>query len=142
VRSFLYVRSWIASLDQDSGVALLDEKSILGAIEEEKLNRSLGVGNVPSLAMARILEQHGIRPADITLAAVATSRASACRIRPRLEIFRQSASALSRDLRKSTSIPQLRQHLDSRREAPSANNEHHFVPTPPVSFYTSDLIAP
>ena len=38
----------IASLDQDSGVALVDEKSLLGAIEEEKLNRSLAAATFPA----------------------------------------------------------------------------------------------
>src|SRR6202048_5476321 len=61
----------IASLDQDSGVALLDETSMLRAIEEEKLTPSLGAGTVPSRAITRILEQSGVRPADLTVAALA-----------------------------------------------------------------------
>ena len=61
----------IASLDQDSAVALLDDKSILGAIEEEKLNRSLAADTIPARAMAKVLEQHGVRPADLDAAALA-----------------------------------------------------------------------
>jgi len=131
----------IASLDQDSGVALLDEKSILGAIEEEKLNRSLGVGNVPSLAMARILEQHGIRPADITLAAVADlpqqARLRESGLGSKFSVNRKRRS--SRDIRKSTSIPQLRQHLD--RGVKLQQYEHH-LSTPPVRSTPPTLIAP
>src|SRR5215475_1152696 len=36
----------VASLDQDSAVALLDEKNILAAIEEEKVDRAPGVSTV------------------------------------------------------------------------------------------------
>jgi carbamoyltransferase len=107
----------IASLDQDSGVALLNEKSILGAIEEEKLNRSLGADTVPSRAVTRILEQHGVRPADLTLAALADLPQQA-RLRESGLGSKFSASpkrrfARARDLRKSTAIPQLRHHLSS-----------------------------
>jgi carbamoyltransferase len=128
----------IASLDQDSGVALLDEKSILGAIEEEKLNRSLGLGNVPSLAMARILEQHGAQPADLTVAALADlpqqARLRESGLGSKFSAKRKRRS--SRDLRKSTSIPQLRQHLD--RGVKLQQYEHHLSHAA-SAFYTSDF---
>ena len=40
----------VASLDQDSAVALLDDKNILAAIEEEKVDRAPGVSTVPAAA--------------------------------------------------------------------------------------------
>src|ERR1700726_899989 len=102
----------IASLDQDSGVALLDE-SILGAIEEEKLNRSLGADTVPSRAIARILEQHGVRPADLTVAALADlpqqARLRESGLGSKFSASRKGKSAPG--LRKSISFPQLRHQL-------------------------------
>src|ERR1700720_1922814 len=102
----------IASLDQDSAVALLDDNAILGAIEEEKLSRSQGADTVPSRAITRILEQHGIRPTDLTVAALADlpqqARLREWGLGSRFSASRNRRSA--RDLRKSTSIPQLRHH--------------------------------
>ena len=46
----------VASLDQDSAVALVDDQSILGAIEEEKVDRAPGVNTVPGAALQRILD--------------------------------------------------------------------------------------
>src|ERR1700690_2670205 len=104
----------IASLDQDSAVALLDEKSILGAIEEEKLNRALGAGTVPSRAITRVLEQHGAKPSDLTVAALADlpqqARLRESGLGSKFSSNRKRRSA--RDLRKSRAIPQLRHHLD------------------------------
>src|ERR1017187_5232353 len=95
----------IASLDQDSAVALLDEKSILGAIEEEKLDRSLGADNVPNLAMARTLEQHGAKTSDLPVAALADlpqqARLRESGLGSKFSANRKRRS--SRDLRKSTS---------------------------------------
>src|ERR1700731_3564818 len=101
----------IASLDQDSAVALLDEKAILGAIEEEKLNRSQGADTVPSRAITRILEQHGIRPTDLTVAALADlpqqARLRESGLGSKFSARRKRLSAGARDLRKSTPIPKL-----------------------------------
>src|ERR1035438_8607159 len=129
----------IASLDQDSAVALLDEKSILGAIEEEKLDRSLGSDNVPNLAMARVLEQHGVRPADLAVAALADLPQQA-RLRESGLGSKFSASRKrhrsARDLRKSTVIPQLREHLE--RGIKLIPYEHHLCHAA-SAFYTSDF---
>jgi carbamoyltransferase len=128
----------IASLDQDSAVALLDEKSILGAIEEEKLNRSLGAGTVPSRAITRVLEQHGAKPSDLTVAALADlpqqARLRESGLGSKFSSNRKRRSA--RDLRKSTSIPQLRQHLD--RGVKLQQYEHHLCHAA-STFYTSEF---
>ncbi len=128
----------IASLDQDSAVALLDENSILGAVEEEKLNRSLGADVVPIRAIARVLEQRGVRQSDLSVAALAdTSQQARLResgLGSKFSASRKRRSA--RDLRKSTSIPQLRQHLD--RSVKFQQYEHHLAHAA-STFFTSDF---
>jgi carbamoyltransferase len=128
----------IGSLDQDSAVALLDEKSILGAIEEEKLDRSLGADNVPNLAMARTLEQHGIKTSDLTVAALADlpqqARLRESGLGSKFSANRKRRS--SHDLRKSTSIPQLREHLD--RSVKFQQYEHHLCHAA-STFYSCDF---
>jgi len=128
----------IASLDQDSGVALVDEKSILGAIEEEKLNRSLAADKVPSRAITRILEQHGVGPADLTIAALADlpqqARLRESGLGSKFSASRKRKSA--RDLRKSIAIPQLRQQLS--RGVRLQPFEHHLCHAA-SAFYTSDF---
>jgi carbamoyltransferase len=128
----------IASLDQDSSVAFLDEKSILGAIEEEKLNRSLGAGTVPSRAITRILEQSGVRPADLTVAALADlpqqARLRESGLGSKFSARRKRLSARARDLRKSTSIPQLRHHLSNGVKLQQF--EHHLCHAA-SAYYTS-----
>jgi carbamoyltransferase len=128
----------IASLDQDSGVALVDEKSLLGAIEEEKLNRSLAADKVPSRAITRILEQHSVVPADLTVAALADLPQQA-RLRESGLGSKFSASRkrkFARDLRKSISIPQLRHQLS--RGVRLQPFEHHLCHAA-SAFYTSDF---
>jgi carbamoyltransferase len=128
----------IASLDQDSGVALADEKSILGAIEEEKLNRSVAADKVPSRAITRILEQHGVGPADLTVAALADlpqqARLRESGLGSKFSASRKRKSA--RDLRKSISIPQLRHQLS--RGVRLQPFEHHLCHAA-SAFYTSDF---
>jgi carbamoyltransferase len=128
----------IASLDQDSGVALVDEKSLLGAIEEEKLNRSLAADKVPSRAIARILEQHRVDPADLTVAALADlpqqARLRESGLGSKFSASRKRKSA--RDLRKSIAIPQLRQQLS--RGVRLQPVEHHLCHAA-SAFYTSEF---
>ena len=47
----------IWAFGRDSSVVLVDETSIVAAIEEEKLSRSVGAGGIPRLAVVRCLEQ-------------------------------------------------------------------------------------
>jgi carbamoyltransferase len=128
----------IASLDQDSGVALVDEKSLLGAIEEEKLNRSLAADKVPSRAITRILEQHSVVPADLTVAALADlpqqARLRESGLGSKFSGSRKRKSG--RDLRKSISIPQLRHQLS--RGVRLQPFEHHLCHAA-SAFYTSDF---
>jgi carbamoyltransferase len=124
----------VASLDRNSAVALLDASATLAAIEEEKLNRSLGADNVPRLAIARCLEQAGARTSDLTLAALADlpqeARLRESGLGSKFSARRRSA----RDSRKSTSIRQLREHLNGVVKL--AQFEHHLCHAA-SSFYTS-----
>ena len=47
----------IWAFGRDSSAVLVDETSIIAAIEEEKLSRASGTGGIPRLAVARCLEQ-------------------------------------------------------------------------------------
>ncbi len=130
----------VASLDQDSAVALLDDESILAAIEEEKLSRAPGINTVPATALHRILEQQNIAPDDLTAAALADS--------PQQARFRESGLGSkfqaslkrrsTRDLRKSTSIPQLREHLNGASKLKLQQYEHHLCHAA-SAYYTSDF---
>jgi len=128
----------VASLDANSGVALLDGHSILAAIEEEKLNRSLGADNFPRLAMLRCLEQHGARISDLDLAALADlpqeARLRESGLGSQFWATRKRRSA--RDSRKSASIRQLREHLSGAVKLQPF--EHHLCHAA-SSYYTSDF---
>jgi carbamoyltransferase len=123
----------VASLDQNSGVALLDGKTTLAAIEEEKLNRSMASDNVPRLAIARCLEQVGANVSDLTVAALADlpqeARLRESGLGSRFSATRRKA----RDSRKSTSLRQLRQVLEG---AKLRQFEHHLCHAA-STFYTS-----
>jgi carbamoyltransferase len=126
----------VASLDRNSAVALLDANTTVAAIEEEKLNRSLGADNVPRLAIARCLEQQGARASDVTLAALADlpqeARLRESGLGSKFSARRTRRSA--RDARKSTSIRQLRQHLNGSIKLKQF--EHHLCHAA-STFYTS-----
>jgi carbamoyltransferase len=128
----------VASLDANSGVALLDDHAILAAIEEEKLNRSLGADNFPRLAMVRCLEQQGAKISDLTLAALADlpqeSRLRESGLGSQFWATRKRRSA--RDSRKSASIRQLRQHLSGSVKLQQF--EHHLCHAA-STYYTSDF---
>src|SRR5260370_42716227 len=57
----------IWSFGPDSSAVLLDDTSVLAAIEEEKLNRSSGAGGIPRLAIKWCLEQHGVNLSDVEI---------------------------------------------------------------------------
>jgi carbamoyltransferase len=128
----------VASLDRNTAVALLDANSIVAAIEEEKLNRSLGPGIFPRLATTRCLEQHGARVSDLTLAALADlPQEAALResgLGSRFSANRVRKSAVNS--RKSTLTRQLRHQLNDA--VPLAHFEHHLCHAA-SAFYTSDL---
>ena len=130
----------VASLDQDSAVALLDDKSILAAIEEEKVDRAPGVSTVPAAALQRVLDQNNITPAELDSAALADSSQEA-RLREsglgsKFSASRKRRSA--RDLRKSTAIPQLRELLNNDSKVKLKEYEHHLCHAA-SAYYTSEF---
>src|SRR5438552_5749219 len=52
-----------------SSAVLVDENSVVYAIQEEKLSRSTGMGGIPRLAIARCLQQRNAQITDVQLAA-------------------------------------------------------------------------
>ena len=61
----------ISTLGRGSAVALLDETSVLFAIEEEKLNRLEDTLEIPRLALARCLKENQLQLSDCRAVAVA-----------------------------------------------------------------------
>ncbi|HEY2462123.1 MAG TPA: carbamoyltransferase C-terminal domain-containing protein [Candidatus Acidoferrum sp.] len=132
----------IASLGRNSAVALLDEHSILAAIEEEKLTRAQLTGNFPRYALAESLKQCGATVSDINLAALADT--------PQEAWLRESgvgstfagsrtgvrARKLKEDFHKSILLRQLRQHLPNPVKL--AQFDHHLCHAA-SAFYTSDF---
>src|SRR6516165_6901091 len=47
----------IWAFGRDSSAVLVDDTSIVAAIEEEKLGRATGMGGIPRMAISRCLEQ-------------------------------------------------------------------------------------
>jgi carbamoyltransferase len=128
----------VASLDHNSAVALLNADGILGAVEEEKLNRSVGADNFPRLAMIRCLEQQGARVSDLNLAALADLPQEA-RLRESglgSQFWANRKRKSAKDSRKSASIRQLRQHLSGAVKLQQF--EHHLCHAA-SSFYTSEF---
>jgi carbamoyltransferase len=66
----------ISTIGRGSAVTLLDEKSILFAIEEEKLNRLQDSLEIPRLALARCLHENQLKLADCRAIALADRGAS------------------------------------------------------------------
>jgi carbamoyltransferase len=73
----------ISTIGRGSAVTLLDEKSILFAIEEEKLNRLQDSLEIPRLALARCLHENQLKLADCRAIALADRTASLGRSRSR-----------------------------------------------------------
>ena len=59
----------IWAFGRDSSAVLVDDTSIVAAIEEEKLGRSTGMGGIPRMAISRCLEQGNAKITDVELAA-------------------------------------------------------------------------
>ncbi len=81
----------IWAFGRDSSVVLVDETSIVAAIEEEKLSRSAGAGGIPRLRVAGGLEQANARIQDVQVAAF-PFRPAICAFREAKFHFRQSLS--------------------------------------------------
>jgi carbamoyltransferase len=61
----------LSKLSRDSAAALFDKHSILSAVEEAKLTRLQEPSYVPRLAIARTLENFGLKPSDLSAIALA-----------------------------------------------------------------------
>jgi carbamoyltransferase len=128
----------VASLDHNSAAALLNADGILGAVEEEKLNRSVGADNFPRLAMIRCLEQQGAGVSDLKLAALADLPQEA-RLRESglgSQFWANRRRKSAKDSRKSAAIRQLRQHLSGAVKLQQF--EHHLCHAA-STFYTSEF---
>jgi len=81
----------ISTIGRGSAVALLDEKSILFAIEEEKLNRQQDALEIPRLALERCLHENQLKPEDCRAIALAERRAAPAHSRSRRKRAPRSA---------------------------------------------------
>src|SRR5215467_898854 len=80
----------IWAFGRDSSAVLVDDTSIVAAIEEEKLSRSAGTGGIPRLAITRCLEQASARIQDVRIAAFP--------FRPAISAFREAKFHLRQSL--------------------------------------------
>ncbi len=131
----------IWSFGRDSSAVLVDENSIVAAIEEEKLSRSTGMGGIPRLAIARCLEQRDARIADVQAAAFpyrpAASAVREAKFRFGLT-FSGSGGAwsqfLGRIFREAAQVRQIRQLYGA--STPFLFLEHHLCHAA-SAYYTS-----
>ncbi|HKW34984.1 MAG TPA: carbamoyltransferase C-terminal domain-containing protein [Candidatus Acidoferrum sp.] len=72
----------IWAFGRDSSAVLVDDTSIVAAIEEEKLSRSAGTGGIPRLAVARCLEQANAEIQDVQITVFP--------LRPRITALREA----------------------------------------------------
>jgi carbamoyltransferase len=113
----------ISTLGRGSAVALLDETSVLFAIEEEKLNRLEDTLEIPRLALARCLTENQLQLSDLRAVAVAE----------RLTRTSNSPSPRKRRLPTATQ-EQLRGLL---RGGPRPSNFDHHLCHAASAYYTS-----
>jgi carbamoyltransferase len=112
----------ISTLGRGSAVALLDESSVLFAIEEEKLNRQQDSQEVPRLALQRCLHENQMKLSDCRAIALADRDVSMGGSRP------------SRKRPRSTSQEQLAQLL---RSGPRLARFAHHLCHVASAYYTS-----
>src|ERR1700675_1474324 len=115
----------ISTLGRGSAVALLDETSVLIAIEEEKLNRLEDTLEIPRLALARCLKENQLQLSDCRAIAVAE----------RLSRTSNSPSRLSRRSPTATQ-EQLRGLL---RGGPRPSHFDHHLCHAASAYYTSEF---
>jgi carbamoyltransferase len=115
----------ISTLGRGSAVALLDETSVLFAIEEEKLNRLEDTLEIPRLALARCLKENQLQLSDCRAIAVAE----------RLSRTSNSPSRLSRRSPTATQ-EQLRGLL---RGGPRPSHFDHHLCHAASAYYTSEF---
>jgi len=118
----------ISTMGRGSAVALLNENSVLFAIEEEKLNRLEDTLEIPRLALARCLKENQLQLSDCRAIAVAE----------RLSRTSNSLSRRSHRSRRSPTVTteQLRGLL---RGGPRASHFDHHLCHAASAYYTSDF---
>src|ERR1700720_1817338 len=115
----------ISTVGRGSAVALLNETSVLFAIEEEKLNRLEDTLEIPRLALARCLQQNQLQLSDCRAIAVAE------------RLSRSSHSPSRRARRPPTATEeQLRGLL---RGGPRPSHFDHHLCHAASAYYTSDF---
>jgi len=132
----------IWSFGRDSSAVLVDENSIVAAIEEEKLNRSAGMGGIPRLAIARCLKQRNAKIGDVQVAAfprrLAISALREARIRLRLTFTGSGGGSwiqtLGQTLRQAAQVRQIRRLYGA--STPFLFLEHHLCHAA-SAYYTS-----
>src|SRR6202166_3254180 len=115
----------ISTLGRGSAVALLDETSVLFAIEEEKLNRLEDTLEIPRLALARCLKENQLQLSDCRAIAVAE----------RLPRTSKSSSRRKRQPPSAT-LEQLRGLL---RDGPRPSHFDHHLCHAASAYYTSEF---
>jgi carbamoyltransferase len=129
-------------LGRDSSAVLVDDASIVAAIEEEKLSRTTGTGAFPRTAIARCLEPRGAKIADVQLAAFprhfATSAARDARFRLSRTFSPGGAggwlTSLGQTFRHAAQIRQIRSQYGA--STPFLFLEHHLCHSA-SAYYTS-----
>jgi carbamoyltransferase len=125
-------------------VALLDDASILFALEEEKLSRSTGMGGIPRRSIDRALEQVGAKSSDLNLVGVGRRLGATClreaAFRIGLTFSHVGAAdwtrAIGRNARELTQFRHLRRAVGER--IPTLPLEHHLCHAA-SAFYTVDF---
>ena len=105
----------IWAFGRDSSAVLVDDTSIVAAIEEEKLGRTTAMGGIPRMAISRCLEQGNAKITDVELAAfprrptLSALREAGFRLR---NVFSGSGAAwahvLGRNFQEAAQVRQIR----------------------------------
>ena len=105
----------IWAFGRDSSAVLVDDTSIVAAIEEEKLGRATGMGGIPRMAISRCLDQGNAKITDVQLAAfpgrptLAALREAGFRLRNPFSVSRAAwAHALGRNFREAAQVWHIR----------------------------------
>ena len=105
----------IWAFGRDSSAVLVDDTSIVAAIEEEKLGRSTGMGGIPRMAISRCLDQGDAKITDVQLAAFpgrptrSALREAGFQLRNAFSGSRAAwAHALGRNFREAAQVRQIR----------------------------------
>jgi carbamoyltransferase len=133
----------IGTYGRDSAAVLVDDGSLLFALEEEKIGRLSGAGGIPKRAMELALKQAGVQLPDISMVAigrrlgVAWKREAA--FRAKLSIYNPQAADWTRAIgRNFRELSQMRQLARSLGNSQITGFEHHLCHAA-STFYTSEF---